>query len=801
MRTRFPRRALEFRLAREREHPQSEFANTVSETEAERRRLLQEIAWSRENLPSDPNAQNRRASGHLTEELSNPTSRATAQLKAAGLKTTTRVDSKAAPLIQTALLQSQVLRQFTAAPKRQTLTSPRMFVLYRSDEEFNFKYVNLQKVVTPFGPTQDRRLINIRQFYYRPTNTFHLRPSTNVGEAVRAVITILSSPGFRSFFGERLDEGAKSYFTNLVLVEQGLATTTPEPQKDGLHCATVLVDVAGLNLIGKAYFEDHLDLIGHLKTKLAIGPVQTDELATDALCKSELLPTARFAGRQIERMVSVGPVGPRSVRIWMRADVPGMHELQILENSRVTKTSKIMVSQSNDQTATITYPSPNDRPLDPLTRYEYRVVRTSQQPTVLGHGTFETAPASDAQTPSKVVIAVTSCHQPFAADGTLDNDASRMLRLLPRILKKNNVKFVLACGDQIYADSPKRFSLFGNPYLIRGAAAGKTDIRACSDQEVRRAYDMRYRMFWSMPQIREMYANYPCYPAIDDHEIKDAWGSLPEHSNPTQLTIKHGARLAYFDYQASPFLPPTTSLPRSFHYSFSYGNIGIFVMDIRSERTAASRPQMFSVAQLDDLKQFLRVNKDKKVLLIVCSVPIVYTPSGLANTLAKLGKDEVLDHWATKKNQPARSALLSLLHDHQQKHPQQRVAIVSGDIHIGNALMIHWRGGNKPRLYQFTSSAITNHEGWWTRGAIKIPPAFVSNVDFPGSCYGGRCSGEITHLPGVSMDRSENPFTGRNVGLIEIERFGEVSNIKFKLVGVHPTEESQVTYFESGYLG
>ena len=744
----------------------------------------------------------------LAEEVFNTTARVMpgrpAQtptlLKAAGLTTTTPVDSKRASLFQSAIFQSRILSQIAAA-KLQTISSPRIFVIYRSDSEFTDKYTKLQKVVIPFGSTDEKGLLNIRQFYYRPTNTFHLRPSTNIGEAIRAVITVLSAPGLGIFFGQRLSDGLTSYFTNLALAEQGLAPMSPEPHKDELRCAIVLVAVAGLSLVGKAYFLDHSDLIIHLKTKLAIGPVNTDELLRDALCKSNLLVTARFAGQQIERMVSVGTVTANSVRIWVRTDVPGMHELQIMEGSRVTKTSKIMIGPSGDQTATISYPaSPNDPPLDPLKKYEYRVVRTSG-PTVLGYGSFETAPARETETLDKVVIAVTSCHQPFAADGTLDREAARMLRLLPLILKQNKVKFVLACGDQIYADNPGRFSLFRNPYLIRGATQGKTDIKACTDQEVRRAYDMRYRMFWSMPQIQEMYANYPCYPAIDDHEIKDAWGSKPEHSTPGQLTIKHGARLAYFDYQGSAFLPPTSSLPRSFHYDFSYGNIGVFVMDIRSERSADSRPQVFSVAQLEDLKAFLVKNFDKKVLLIVCSVPIVYTPSAIADTLAIAGRDEGLDHWSTENNRPARSDLLRVLHQHQQSHPQQRVAIVSGDIHIGNALKIQWQGGNQPRLYQFTSSAITNHEDWLTRGFIRAPQRLIRHVDFTGSCYGGRCSGKISHLEGVNTARSQNPFTARNLGLIEIQRVGNVSKLKFKLIGVHPTEDRPVTYFESDYLG
>jgi hypothetical protein len=40
-----------------------------------------------------------------------------------------------------------------------------------------------------------------------------------------------------------------------------------------------------------------------------------------------------------------------------------------------------------------------------------------------------------------------------------------------------------------------------------------------------------------------------------------------------------------------------------------------------------------------------------------------------------------------------------------------------------------------------------------------------------------------------------------NIGLIEVQRQGDISKLKFKLIGAHPTEERPVTYFESGWLG
>ncbi|MGH7773677.1 MAG: hypothetical protein ACREQA_15740 [Candidatus Binatia bacterium] len=201
-------------------------------------------------------------------------------LKRAGLKTTSRVDGKTAMALQTALEQSLVLRPFIAT-KLATITIPTNFFHYGFDEEFSSKYLKLHKIVVPFGSKEEKDLLNIRAFYDRPTDSIHLRPYTNLGQALHMAIRKFSSPAFRNFFGKSLDDGLSLYFANLVLEEQALAQIVPHPYKDQLRCATNLVGLVGRNMAGKAYFENHSDLVDHLTTRLSIGPGQ---LASDALC-------------------------------------------------------------------------------------------------------------------------------------------------------------------------------------------------------------------------------------------------------------------------------------------------------------------------------------------------------------------------------------------------------------------------------------------------------------------------------------------------------------------------------------
>jgi alkaline phosphatase D len=731
-------------------------------------------------------------------------------LKRAGLKISTWVDKKTPALMQAAIEQSATLRPFIAGKVGKVIVG-KNFHHYGSDEEFNYQYLKLTKTVVPFGSQQEKALLNIRSFYHPPTDSIHLRRDANLGQALPLAISKYAFPGFRSFFGESVERGLADYFANLVLQEQGLDRIESEFERPVLICASDLVGVAGLSMVAKAYFQNHQDLLNYLRGKLSIGPVRTEELAGDALCKTALLQTARFASQPLRNMVAVGMTRPRSVRLWLRTDVSGPHMVEITGGSSGARTMDVVVpaGQPGDKTLGFEYPGTSGLPpLDPFTRYRYRIVRKSDG-TPLGEGSFQTSPAGDADTPSKVVIAVMSCHQPFTDRGTIAPESERMLRLIPRILQENDVKFVLPCGDQIYADDPGVFSLFGNRFLLRQLVPNATDILKCSAEEVRRLYDMRYRIFFAMNPIRKMYANYPCYPTLDDHEIRGDWGSVPKHSTLEYHNLKRGALQAYYDYQASSVLPAMPKAPWSFHYQFSYGNIGVFVMDIRSDRFVNSRNQMFSIAQFVDFQNFLRENRQKKVLLIVASVPVVHLAPWLAEVghkvinraLSLFDKDiDFPDHWSFYKNLSSRDKFLTLLHAHQQANPGQRVVIVSGDVHIGNVFGIHWQGGNKPRLYQFTSSPISALFRGFEADVTTLGPRLVSSLDVPDTPYGPRCSARVGLLPGVSPEASRNPLIGLNLGLIEVRRDGDQSNLKFKLIGYHPKEDRPVTYFESGFL-
>jgi hypothetical protein len=207
--------------------------------------------------------------------------------KRAGVTATTRVGKTTASLIQTVLERSRALRPYIGQ-KLGRVMIPKNFIHHDFDATFNNAYTGLHKIVIPAGSAEEKELITRRGFYHPPTDAIHLRPAANVGHALHEAIHKFSSPGFRSVFGGYLDEGVTQYFTDVVLVEQGLGKMTTHTYQDHLRCANQLIGLFNPDVIAKAYFQgaglqDLANiLVGRLNTNLT-------ELATklkngDALC-------------------------------------------------------------------------------------------------------------------------------------------------------------------------------------------------------------------------------------------------------------------------------------------------------------------------------------------------------------------------------------------------------------------------------------------------------------------------------------------------------------------------------------
>ena len=485
---------------------------------------------------------------------------------------------------------------------------------------------------------------------------------------------------------------------------------------------------------------------------------------------------ARFPHAPLETMVAAGLATARTARVWGRSPRPGTHALSLRETGGAPERStSFEVSGSAAEDGTFATELGTAHGIRPGVEYEFRIEHAGE---LVGEGRFETAPEGVSDAPESFSFAVASCHLPFDAEGRLDEPAMRMLRVADRALEEREVKRVLFVGDQVYADMPFALSLFDEKHFRAIGPRGAASIFECSPEQIRALYHERYRIFWNIDPLRHIYAHWPCLPMLDDHEIVDNWGSASFHLDPRWQRVLAGARGAYADYQDLRIRDRAAELPRSFHYSFDYGPVSCFFMDLRSERVATrSVCKPYSPEQLDDLRSFLAARASRPVVLVVLTVPMLNIPNAILR-----GAEHILggehtdpgDRWGHARMHEARDALLLTLRAHQREHPHQKLVLIGGDVHFGMASEIEWADGSG-RLYQLISSPISNHQGALLENVARITPSLRVSFQRDGERY---ATGRLLHAEGGS----NNPFGNLNLGFVTIRRHGDEHSVQLELI-------------------
>ncbi len=480
-------------------------------------------------------------------------------------------------------------------------------------------------------------------------------------------------------------------------------------------------------------------------------------------------------------MVAVGAVGPTSVRLWVRVLAPGPLRVRCWSARGVALDGTVELPPGGaERDGTGSFLVPDEvrpaRPLAPSERYRFLVEGAGGR--LVGAGAFVTAPGED-EAPRRLAMGLMSCSQPFTARGRVSRRAAAMLTAAYRCLERHDVRLVLMVGDQMYADRPQRLSLFDPAHFAAVAPPGRRSLRECTAEEVRALYQERYRRFWGVPGWQALLARFPCCPIWDDHELIDNWGTDPAHLEPDWQRVFAGARAAYFDYQGSRVHP--LGAPRAdFGYGLELGPAAVFVLDLRSERCAGPEACLLRPAQLAALERFLARNAARPAALVVASVPVVHLPQWAARALrpfARAGED-FADRWAAGPQVRDRDRLLRLLHEHQRRHPEQLVALLSGDIHIGCAHELRW-GERGPRAFQLVSSALTNLQGLPERVGAQLSIAFTRRVATEDDALAAR----VRFLHG-EPGATQNPYSGLNVGVVELDLPpGEPARLRFLLYG------------------
>lgn len=493
-------------------------------------------------------------------------------------------------------------------------------------------------------------------------------------------------------------------------------------------------------------------------------------------------------------MVAVGAVDAHGVRLWLRTERPGRHLLELRRDGAVERLAAFEVRDRPDEDGTISVRYPEDfdaEPLRPWTTYTFAVHREADGGLV-GEGRFRTAPANAETTPERFAIAIMSCHQPFTEAGAVDPASTRLLDALDTVLEAHRVERVLLLGDQMYADQPDQLSLFGD-HFAAVAPPGRRSILDCTREEVRRLYQQRYRTFWSVPSWKAFQARWPTIAILDDHEIVDNFGALPEHADPRWDALRDGALDAAFDYQGLRSAPREGQRPASMHTAFAHGTVAGFVMDLRSQRRYQGDVlRIVGDDQLAALDRFLDDNGDRHVLVIGLSVPVAHVPDWLVDVATTVGiSGDAADRWSNDAASEDRDRLLDRLYQHQERHPGQRIVIVGGDIHVGAVMELKW-DRPVPSLWQLVSSAVSNRQKPLEALGADVLPRLGATLELrSGVC----CE---AHLCDGVGSATQNPFGGLNVGILEFRRVEGGSTVRLLLVS--HDDGKPIVVFDSGEL-
>ncbi|CAG8866450.1 alkaline phosphatase D family protein [Pseudomonas fluorescens] len=235
---------------------------------------------------------------------------------------------------------------------------------------------------------------------------------------------------------------------------------------------------------------------------------------------------------------------------------------------------------------------------------------------------------------------------------------------ISRVAAKNQARFMIHAGDQIYADIPLKPEASLEHYRDKYLDAWDDCIPA-----------------------KKVLTELPHYMILDDHEIIN---NYENGHGGVGSTLPRIALKAYWEFQHS-HNPVTLGTPDQYYYAFSYGNVQFFALDTRTSRISGLQ-QMIDDKQLKSLLAWMSQYKNN-TKFIVTSVPFVGAV-----------KNPEQDKWCDPAFQAQREKIL----EHILKNGISDVVFLTGDMHTSYCadMEISDSAGNKTVIHELMSSPI-----------------------------------------------------------------------------------------------
>ena len=252
-------------------------------------------------------------------------------------------------------------------------------------------------------------------------------------------------------------------------------------------------------------------------------------------------------------------------------------------------------------------------------------------------------------------------------------------RRLTALAEDQGCDFALHCGDQIYADVP-------------------LPIPPTAED-----YRRKYLDAWDdSGPTRHFLTRLPQYMILDDHEIRNNFHNQidPPDANVEALMVSSLKVYREFQHIHNPQTFGTLPL----YYTFSFGALHFFVLDVRTERHGKGpETQIVDEVQLDVFKHWLSDHRDD-LKFVVSSVPFV----------GEILNDD--DKWGAPPYLHQKHELLRFLIDERI----ERLVFLTGDMH--NSYHARLRAtdgsGNGVDVHELMSSPV-NQLGKTSRGRYR----------------------------------------------------------------------------------
>jgi len=226
-------------------------------------------------------------------------------------------------------------------------------------------------------------------------------------------------------------------------------------------------------------------------------------------------------------------------------------------------------------------------------------------------------------------------------------------------------------------------------------------------------------------------ASIPSVMMWDDHDIFDGWGSYPfeQHNCEVYQGIFNIAKAYFklFQLQTVDALPRAT-LPDQdvFNQAYRIGDLGVMVLDMRSERMPHNPQdehgnllpdQVMSEKSWNAVYKWLDAQHEMSHLLVMSSIPVVHPSMDLLEKM--LGfipgqqelEDDLRDHWRSKPHMQERLRMIQRLF-RLSADKKCRVTILSGDVHVAAVGVLQSDRNDVPPnasvINQLTSSGIVH---------------------------------------------------------------------------------------------